>query len=113
MIKAAGLIENPDPAIAQSVVNLTYAKLQAFINNLLVKNWSLAIRLGDLEQLTSLDLRRTGVTTLAGLEVASNIDTISVDINRGDYLSTDAYNLYAGLLEELNTMAPSRLGSYN
>jgi len=105
MIQAFAKMENPDPEAAQTLVQFPDIKLQEFINLFLGRNRADAIRFGDLAQLTSLNLSGTGITTLVGLEGATNLTDITVDIDQGQYLSTDADNLYAGLLEELNTLS--------
>jgi len=105
VVQAMTLIEKPNQAGSDAVVPFGDAKLQALLNAFLGKNRADAIRLGDLAQLTSLDLRGTGIKSLVGLEGATNLTDISVEIDQGEYLGTDADNLYAALLEELNTLS--------
>lgn len=80
--EAAGI--GRDLSVQRQVINMPDAKLRAAVNQALGRNIMDALNMGEIAQLTSLNLAGLGITNLTGLQYAVNLTNLDL---RGNTIS--------------------------
>ena|GEM_PF-1479481 len=89
VVQAMSLVENDSEEDLQSVVNFDDSALHGVIAGVLSKNRSDSINKGELLPITGLDLKNSGASSLTGLEFATSLSSLTIDLGQ----ALDLYKL--------------------